>query len=136
MLDIATVSVIPIVSPRYPPTIKPTPTNPNIIIKKEITLPINFSLENVCKVEKIDAIQIVIKMLLKKRRKPATIGSFTTKNRNKVKENTTMHPVIIVPFANFAPYAIKTNEPNMAPTKFALVTNEYPVPVNPRTSLQ
>ena len=36
-LEIATVKVIPIVSPSSPPIIKPTPTNPNIIIKKDTT---------------------------------------------------------------------------------------------------
>ena len=44
--------VIPIVSPKYPPTIKPIPIKPNIIIKKATTLPMYFSSDNDCNVVK------------------------------------------------------------------------------------
>ncbi len=90
-----------------------------------------FSSENVCNVVKTDAIHTVIKILLKNKRNPATNGFLVRKNKQIVNENIIIQILIADPFANFDPMPININEPIIAPTKLALVTSEYPVPVNP-----
>ena len=77
-----------------------------------------------------------IKILLKNKRDPATNGFLVRKNKQIVNENIIMQILIADPLANFDPMPININEPIIAPTKLALVTSEYPVPVSPSVSLQ